>query len=292
MEDGAPSRFILYSDAYEALDFTLAADKLGKTVYVTTSNIPTGTSVLFDDGEEFKLRGSYGSIKVSIENNLLTATLNLTNEAGKTLRAEYSGAFTKSLGNKYDRCIYYSGYDDYGYNGRFTLASMNIVEDANLKFKFTPSIVSDDNTLIDGNQIPTLMVSRTMINKGEIDLSKTTEDWSFTYHTFQVYSYDPEQTDRPRAAEGSKLSIKKADNGQYEIDLMVSYPVDKVITQYKRDENGNIIYTQKPKTDDFGNLLYDKDGNPIMEDVPVKESVTIQVPSTIDLYYNSSTAND
>ena len=292
MENGAPSRFILYSDEYEAVDFTIAADKLGKTVLVTTNNIPTGTSVLFDDGEEFKLRGSYGSIKVSIDNETLTASVNLTNEAGKTLKAEYSGEYTKSLGNKYDRCIFHSGTDGYGYNGRFALASLKAVEDANITLSFTPGTGTDENTMIDGNQIPTLRISRAMLNKGEIDLYTTTENWSFTYHTFQVYSFDPDQADRPRATKGSKLSVKKTDNGEYEVDLMVSYPVDKVITQDKRDENGNIIYTQKHKTDDFGTPLYDNDGNPIMEDVPVKEQITIQVPSTIDLYYNSSSAND
>ena len=292
MEDGAPSRFILYSDGYESVDFTIAADKLGKTVNVTTVNIPTGTSVLFDDGEEFKLKGSYGSIKVSIENETMTASLDLTNEAGKTLRAEYNGAFTKSLGNKYDRCIFNSGSDGYGYNGRFALASLSTVEDANLTLKFTPGSAAEKSTMVDGNLIPTLKISRAMINKGEIDLSTTTEDWAFTYHTFQVYSYDAEQADRPRAAEGSKLSVKKTDDGQYEVDLMVSYLVDKVVTQDKRDENGNIIYTQIHKTDEFGTPLYDDNGDPIMEDVPVKEQVIIKVPASIDLYYNSSTAND
>ena len=85
MEDGAPSRFVLYNSDYEAVDFTIAADKIGKTVSVSTNNVPTGTSVLFDDGEEFKLKGSYGSIKVSIENETMTASLSLTNEGGKTL---------------------------------------------------------------------------------------------------------------------------------------------------------------------------------------------------------------
>lgn len=292
MEDGAPSRFILYSDGIEGVDFTIAPDKLGKTVSVTTGNVPAGTAVLFDDGEEFKLRGSYGNIKVSIENETMTASLSLTNEAGKTLRAEYNGAFTKSLGNKYDRCIFYSGSDGYGYNGRFALTALNTVEDANLTLKFTPGAAADASTMTDGNLIPTLKISRSMVNKGEIDLSTTTEDWSFTYHTFQVYSFDEAQADRPRAAKGSKLSVQKSDDGQYVVDLMVSYPVDKVITQDKRDENGNIIYTQIHKTDDFGTPLYDNNGDPIMEDVPVKEQVIIQVPATIDLFYNSSTVND
>lgn len=292
MENGSPSRIILYSSDYQALDFTIAANQLGKTVYLTTSNVPTGTSVLFDDGEEFKLRGSYGSIKVSIENEIMTASLSLTNEGGKTLRAEYSGEFKKSLGNKYDRCVFYSGSDGYGYNGRFAIQSMNVREDAQIIFQFTPGAALQEGMMTDGNLIPTLKISRSMLNNGKIDLSKTEDEWSFTYHTFQVYSYDAAQTDRPRASEGSTLSVTKTDNGQYVIDLEVAYPVDKVITQDKVDENGNIVYTEVPKTDQFGTPMLDANGDPIMEKVPVKEQVTIQVPATIDLHYNSSTSND
>ena len=292
MEDRAPSRFVLYNSDYEAVDFTIAADKIGKTVSVSTNNVPTGTSVLFDDGEEFKLKGSYGSIKVSIENETMTASLSLTNEGGKTLRAEYNGNFVKSLGNKYDRCIFYSGSDGYGYNGKFFIKSVAVTEDSYLTFRFTPGQAENESTMTDGNLIPTLKIARSMVNKGRIDLSKTEDDWAFTYHTFQVYSYDASQPDRTTASAGSTVSVKKSDDGQYEIDLEVAYPVEKVITRDKVDENGNIVYTEVHKTDEFGTPLYDADDNPIMERVPVKEQVTIQVPATVDLYYNSSTSND
>ena len=292
MENGAPSRFILYSSDYQAVDFTVEQDQIGKTVYLTTGNVPAGVSVLFDDGEEFKLKGSYGSIKVSIENEILTASLSLTNEGGKTLRAEYSGEFIKSLGNKYDRCVFDSGSEGYGYNGRFGIQSMNVIEDSQITFLFTPGAVEKEGMVADGNLIPTLKISRSMLNNGEIDLSKVEDDWSFTYHTFQVYSYDAAQPDRTRASEGSVLSVTKTDDGQYVIDLEISYPVDKIVTKDKVDENGNTVYTEIPKTDQFGTPILDDNGDPIMEKVPVKEQVTIQVPATIDLYYNSSTSND
>ena len=169
---------------------------------------------------------------------------------------------------------------------------MNVREDAQITFQFTPGAALQEGMMTDGNLIPTLKISRSMLNNGEIDLSKTEDEWSFTYHTFQVYSYDAAQTDRPRASEGSTLSVTKTDNGQYVIDLEVAYPVDKVITQDKVDENGNIVYTEVPKTDQFGTPMLDANGDPIMEKVPVKEQVTIQVPATIDLHYNSSTSND
>lgn len=292
MENGAPSRFILYSSDYHALDFTIAPDQLGKTIYITTGNTPTGTAVLFDDGEEFKLKGSYGSIKVSVENETLTASLSLTNEGGKTLRAEYAGEYTKSIGNKYDRCIFNSGSEGYGYNGRFGIQNISLTEDSFITVRFTPGAAQNEGMMVDGNLIPTLRISRSMINKGEIDLRTIEDEWSFTYHTFQVYSYDAAQPDRTRASQGSKLMVKRSDDGQYEIDLEVSYPVDKIVTQDKLDENGNIVYTEVPKTDQFGTPVLDENGDPIMEKIPVKEQTVIQVPATIDLYYSSSTSND
>ena len=292
MENGAPSRIVLYDSEYQALDFTIAQDQVGKTVYLTTSNVPAGTSVLFDDGEEFKLKGSYGNIKVTIENETLTASVNLTNEGGKTLRAEYSGAFTKSIGNKYDRCVFDSGSEGYGYNGRFSIKNISVVEDAYLTIRFNPGTADNEGTMIDGNLIPTLKISRSMINKGDVDLSATEDDWSFTYHTFQVYSYDASQPDRTRASEGSIISVVMSDDGQYEINLEISYPVDKIVVKDKVDDNGNIVYTEVPKTDQFGTPVLDSNGDPVMDKVPVKEQTVIQVPASIDLYYNSSTSND
>ncbi len=292
MENGDPSRFILYSSDYEAIDFTIAADQIGKTVYLTTNSTPAGTAVYFDDGEEFKMKGSYGNIKVNIEDEILSASLNLTNDGGKTLKAEYSGKFTKSIGNKYDRCVFDSGSEDYGYNGRFRIKDISIVEENYLTIRFNPGDADTEGTMTDGNLIPTLKISRSMLNKGEIDLRTAEDEWSFTYHTFQVYSYDASQPDRTRASEGSVLSVMKTDDGKYVIDLEVSYPVDKIVTRDKLDENGNIVYTEIPKTDQFGTPILDANGDPVMEKVPVKEQTTIQVPASIDLYYNSSTSND
>jgi hypothetical protein len=146
--------------------------------------------------------------------------------------------------------------------------------------------------MIDGNLIPTLKISRSMINKGDVDLSATEDDWSFTYHTFQVYSYDASQPDRTRASEGSIISVVMSDDGQYEINLEISYPVDKIVVKDKVDDNGNIVYTEVPKTDQFGTPVLDSNGDPVMDKVPVKEQTVIQVPASIDLYYNSSTSND
>ena len=64
--------------------------------------------------------------------------------------------------------------------------------------------------------------------------------------------------------------------------------ISKPVTRDKVDENGNIVYTSVQKTDDFGSPLYDKNGDPIMEQVPVKETVNVDFPTSIDLYYNQA----
>lgn len=285
MEDGAPSRFILYGDKDEAVDFTIAPANIGKTVTISTNNVPAGTSVLYDNGEEFKLTGAYGSIKVNCENEKLDISIRLTNEGGKMLRAEYSGPYVKKLGNKSNRCRFDSGTEGYGYNGTFALDGLSVQEGSEVTFRFTPGNATG-STMVDGNMIPVLKVSRDLINEGETDLAKTEKPWSFTYHTFQVYSYDASQPDRPKAADGSIMSVTRKDNGSYEINLEVRYMVDQIITRDKVDENGNIVYTEIQKTDQFGTPLLDENGDPVMEKVPVKEQVTVKVPSSIDLYYN------
>lgn len=85
-----------------------------------------------DDGEEFRLRNSYGNILVVPSAESISISLKLTNEGGKTLAAEYEGAYRYR----------------YGYNGKFELneAAVNV----------------------DMNQTPTLKVSRDVLNEGEL----------------------------------------------------------------------------------------------------------------------------
>ena len=54
------------------------------------------------------------------------------------------------------------------------------------------------------------------------------------------------------------------------------------------DENGNIVYEWVQKKDENGTPLLDENDDPIMEQVPVKEQVTIDVPASIDLFFNES----
>lgn len=291
MEDNSPSRFILYSGEEEAVDFTIDPESINKTVLVSTNNIPYGTSVHFDEGEEFKLQGSYGSIKVSIENDNMSVSLRLTNEGGKTLRAEYVGDFVKKAGNKFNRCVFESGSvtkeneTKYGYDGRFSINNLSVNEGGDLTIRFNPG-ESEDGTLIDLNNIPTLRISRAMIDAGEIDLSKTSHEWSFTYHTFQLYSYDPARPESPKALDGSVLEVKKEANGSYTVNLELMYETTTFISQDKVDENGNVVTTLVPVYDSFGNPEYDKNGDILMKEVPVTEQVEIEIYPKIDIYYS------
>lgn len=291
MEDGAPSRFILYSHKDEAIDFTIAPSSLGKTVNISTSNIPNGTAVLYDKGEVFTLKGGYGSIKATIEGETLTVALRLTDKRGKTLRAEYNGSFVKKSGNKFNRCIYSSGSltnegeTKYGYDGSFNIDDISISEGGGeLMIRFNPG-EGKDGVLIDMNNIPALKLSRAFINEGDVELNNTALDWSFSYHTFQVYSYDETNPTRTRASEGSILNISKDDNGSYTINLELSYTTTTFITQNKTDENGNVITELVQVTDDFGTPLYDENDDPIMKEVPVTEVVEKEVHPSVDLFF-------
>ena len=142
-----------------------------------------------------------------------------------------------------------------------------------------------DGVLIDMNNIPALKLSRAFINEGDVELNNTALDWSFSYHTFQVYSYDETNPTRTRASEGSILNISKDDNGSYTINLELSYTTTTFITQNKTDENGNVITELVQVTDDFGTPLYDENDDPIMKEVPVTEVVEKEVHPSVDLFF-------
>jgi hypothetical protein len=61
--------------------------------------------------------------------------------------------------------------------------------------------------------------------------------------------------------------------------------IQKIVTTDKVDENGNIVYEEVQKKDENGTPLFDKDDNPIMEQVPVKIQTPIDVPASIDLFF-------
>ena len=288
MEDGEPSRLVIYENETRAIELRLAKKNIGVPVTIGGSSTPIETEVLFDNGEEFKISSSYGRILVVPSENNISISIKLTNDGGKTLAANYEGAYRFRYANKANRCIFDSGSEGYGYNGKFELTNISISETANeITFRLTPG-EHLENGVVNTNLAPSFKVSKRLLNEGEIDARNTTEAWEFSYDMFQVYSYDASSPDRTRANEGSVFSVERNDNGKYTLNIEVSYMISKPVTQDKVDENGNIVYTEVHKTDEYGSPLYDSNGDPIMETVPVKETIMVDFPTTIDLYYNQA----
>lgn len=288
MEDGEPSRLVIYENETRAIELRLAKKNIGVPVTIGGSSTPIETEVLFDNGEEFKISSSYGKILVVPSKESISISIKLTNDGGKTLAANYEGAYRFRYANKANRCIFDSGSEGYGYNGKFELTNISISETANeITFRLTPG-EHLENGVVNTNLAPSFRVSKRLLNEGEIDARNTTEAWEFSYDMFQVYSYDASSPDRTRANEGSVFSVERNDNGKYTLNIEVSYMISKPVTQDKVDENGNIVYTEVHKTDEYGSPLYDSNGDPIMETVPVKETVMVDFPTTIDLYYNQA----
>lgn len=288
MEDGEPSRLVIYENETRAIELRLAKKNIGVPVTIGGSSTPIETEVLFDNGEEFKISSSYGKILVAPSKESISISIKLTNDGGKTLAANYEGAYRFRYANKANRCIFDSGSEGYGYNGKFELTNISISETANeITFRLTPG-EHLENGVVNTNLAPSFKVSKRLLNEGEIDARNTTEAWEFSYDMFQVYSYDASSPDRTRANEGSVFSVERNDNGKYTLNIEVSYMISKPVTQDKVDENGNIVYTEVHKTDEYGSPLYDSNGDPIMETVPVKETVMVDFHTTIDLYYNQA----
>lgn len=289
MEDGEPSRVVIYDDDIPAIDIYLKPENIGFPVSFGTANqAPSGTEVFFDDGEEFRLRNSYGNILIKPAANTISISLKLTNEGGKTLAAEYEGAYRHRYGNKANRSIFDSGSKGYGYNGKFEITNATVSETSSmLTFKFTPGAHLEGG-LVDMNQIPTLKVSREILNDGEMRLDGGLFEWEFYYHNFQVFSYNANTPDKPTASEGSVIEISRDDDGQYTVNLELTTMMKRLETRNKVDENGNIIYKEVVKKDEYGNPLLDENDEPIMEKVPETEQVEVEIPATMDLFFTQA----
>lgn len=282
MEDGEPSRVVIYDDDIHAIDIYLKPENIGFPVSFGTANqAPSGTEVFFDDGEEFRLRNSYGNILIKPADNTISISLKLTNEGGKTLAAEYEGAYRHRYGNKANRCIYDSGIDGgNGYDGKFSLISMKVSESADkITFRFTPG----DH--LGGGEIyatdPVLTVAKNLINAGEVNTQDISDALSFNYYTFQL---DNEYTE---AISGSVINIERDSNGIYTINAELAY-VSSTVTKYRDmvDENGNLVY-EWVLSDEF-----DEDGNQIKVERVVQEEYLEDVISTIDLFFKGPASKD
>ena len=296
MEDDAPSKLVIFDNEGEAIELVIPEEHVNTELIIRSSDTNKPT-IKYDNGDIFEIYAGKIKIEVPEKTNDAKKTLNvhlkLTNSAGKTLRADYQGAYRHRFGNKTNRCIYNSGSDGGNvYDGKFLINSIKVSETADkITFRFTPGEHLDGGQ-IDHN-VPNFTVAKSLINAGEVNTQDISATWNFKYNMFELYSYDSTASaDRPTAIPGSVINIEKDADGQYTINIELSYLFDKTITQEKRDENGNIIYTQEPVRDTNGDLVLDDNGDPYMNDVPVTEMVKIKMPTSIDLYFKGKATND
>ena len=297
MEDDAPSKLVIFDNEGEAIELVIPEEHVNTVLTIRSldTNKPT---IKYDNGDIFEIYAGTIKIEVPEKTNDAKKTLNvhlkLTNSAGKTLRADYQGAYRHRFGNKTNRCIYDSGINGGNrYDGKFSLNSMTVSESVDkITFRFTPGDHLGSGQI---DQIaPTFTVSKSLVNAGEANTEDISDIWNFKYNMFELYSYDSTASeDRPTAVPGSVINVEKDSDGTYTVNIELSYLFDKTVTQEKRDENGNIIYIDKPiKNELTGEYIYKEDGTPETEKVPDTETVTIKAPTSIDLYFKGQATND
>lgn len=282
MEDGKPSRLILYYKDGKAIELTIPKADVGPEINIQAdqANKYSSTSVTYDNGEEFDIfSGQIQIITDRISKNL-KVHIKLSNSAGRTLRADYQGAYRHRFGNKTNRCIYSSGSEGgNGYDGTFLLSSMKVSESDKVTFTFTPGEHLDGGQIFATN--PTLTVDESLIGLGEVNTQDISYALSFKYYTFQL------DTQHTEAIPGSVINVERSSDGTYTVNAELAY-VSGTVTKYrdKVDENGNLVY-EWVLSDEF-----DEDGNQIKVERVAQEEYQEDVITTIDLFYNGPATND
>ena len=281
MEDGKPSRLILYYKDGKAIELTIPKADVGPEINIKAdeANKYSSTSVTYDNGEEFNIfSGQIQIITDRISKNL-KVHIKLSNSAGKTLRADYQGAYRHRFGNKTNRCIYSSGSEGgNGYDGTFLLSSMKVSESDKVTFTFTPG------EHLDGGQIfatyPTLIVGKSLINAGEVNTQEISDVLSFKYYTFQL------DTKHTEAIPGSVINVEKSPDGTYTVNAELAY-VSGTVTKYRDmvDENGNVVTEWVEEFDELS-------GEIIKVEKAKQEEYQEDVITTVDLFYNGQATND
>ena len=291
MEDDAPSKLVIFDNEGEAIELVIPEEHVNTelTIRSTDTNKPT---IKYDNGDIFEIYAGKIKIEVPEKTNNAKKTLNvhlkLTNSAGKTLRADYQGAYRHRFGNKTNRCIYDSGSGNL-YDGTLVIGSMKLSQSkTDVIFEFKPGEQASD-VQFDPNRLPFLTISKNLFNslkeEGEINTQDISEPWAFTYHDFNLASYDKNAPDRPTAIPGSVFGIKENTDGTYSVNIELSY-VANTVTKYrdKVDENGNLVIEWVDEFDESGEI------NTVQK--VVQEEYQEDVITTIDLFYNGPATND
>lgn len=214
---GNSSITLLESDGREGIRIELPHSSIGKEYLLTSSSTPDEIK-LYTSKNRFILKGAAGTIKTSVKENVATVSISLVKD-GRTLRAEYSGAYEKET-VKRNRFIYDDGYKgESQYEGNHEIVKL-MVEDKGdvLKLFFSPS---EGYNIADANSthMPILTLSSSVINAGSKKAFNELTDWEFAYDVMQSWPFVDEY--RPHPAQTDSIEVNHVGN-VYEIEFFLT----------------------------------------------------------------------
>ena len=214
-EDGGNNSItLLESDGSEGIRIELPHSSIGKEYLLTSSSTPDEIK-LYTSKNRFILKGAAGTIKTSVNEDVATVSISLVKD-GRTLRAEYSGAYEKET-VKLNRFIFdYEGESPY--EGNHEIVKLMVEDNGGvLKLYFSPSegySMSEANS----THMPILTLPSSVINAGEKAFKDLT-DWEFAYDVMQSWPFVNEY--RPHPADTDWIEINREGN-VYEIEFILT----------------------------------------------------------------------
>ena len=214
-EDGGNSSITLFeADGSEGIRIELPHSSIGKEFLITNSEYPEDIK-LYTARSRFDIKGAAGTIKTSVNENVATVSISLVKD-GRTLRAEYSGAY-ESESIKLNRFIYdYEGESPYEGNHEIVML-MAEEKGSVLKLFFSPS---EGYTTSNANSthMPILTLPSSVVNAGKKTFNELT-DWEFAYDVMQSWPFVDEY--RPHPADTDWIEIGR-DGNVYEIEFFLT----------------------------------------------------------------------
>lgn len=215
-EDGGNSSItLLESDGREGIRIELPHSSIGKEYLLTSSSTPDEIK-LYTSKNRFILKGAAGTIKTSVKENVATVSISLVKD-GRTLRAEYSGAYdTKTI--KENRFIYtYEG--DSRYEGKQNIVKLMVSDNGSvLKMYFSPTEDYSITDHINKTHMPILTVPSSIVNDGRKAFTNL-ENWEFGYDMMEVWPYQDEYRPHPEAKDWIEIYCK---DNVYEVEFILS----------------------------------------------------------------------
>ena len=204
---------------YEANDAEAIRIEIPETSIGTEFLLPSSkaTPKLYIRGIEFSLQGAAGTIKTSVNEDEDAATVSISLvKDGRTLRAEYSGAYETETVKLNRFKFYYEGESPY--EGDHEIVKL-MVEDNDdvLKLFFSPS---DGYTISNANSthMPILTIPTSIINAGKKTFMEL-EGWEFAYDVMQSWPYDNEYKPHPLYSDWIEIN---RDGMEYEVEFILT----------------------------------------------------------------------